>query len=44
MQGKELAVETVRRVDDHHQPGWVEAEFVNVEALPERSMTLKAKE
>ena len=36
MQGKELAVETVRRVDDHHQPGWVEAEFVDVEAHYQR--------
>ena len=29
--GKELPVEIVRGVDDHHQPGWVEAEIVDVE-------------
>jgi len=31
MHEKELAVEIVRCADDHHQPGWVEAEIVDVE-------------
>jgi len=31
MHEKELGVEIVRCADDHHQPGWVEAEIVDVE-------------
>jgi hypothetical protein len=31
--GTELAVEIVRCVDDHHQPGWVEAKIVEVEGI-----------
>jgi hypothetical protein len=29
---KELAVQILRCVDDEHQPGWIECEFVDVES------------
>ena len=41
--GREPAVEIVRGVDDHLQPGWVEAEIVDGEALSEMSMTHQSK-